>query len=257
MIVHMTEERVQARVFGEVADEYDRIRPSYPDDLIDDVLTYSALDGAPALEVGAGTGKATEAFVQRGVTVTAIEPDPAMAALLARRLSVHIVPSLFEDWTTGERFGLLYSAQAWHWTDPATRWQRAADLLAPTGAIALFWNRSRHADPDLAAREAAVHQRIAPQVPREHGPIPDNLDREWPATDLAALPTFTDYTFRRYLWTRTLSTADYLAVLATHSSYRMLPTPTRDHLFTELAETLTPQVPLTMFTLLYLARRHP
>ncbi|WP_460492072.1 hypothetical protein [Dactylosporangium cerinum] len=57
--------RVRARVFGEVADDYERFRPDYPPALIDDVLAYAGLDGAAALEVGAGTGKATVAFAER------------------------------------------------------------------------------------------------------------------------------------------------------------------------------------------------
>jgi SAM-dependent methyltransferase len=134
----MTVERDRARVFGEVADEYERIRPGYPAALYDDVLAYARLGGtAAAIEVGAGTGKAARAFAERGVTVTAVEPDPAMAAVLARSLAdrpeVTVVNSTFEDHVPDRRYGLLFSAQAWHWTDPAVRWRRAAaavDYLA-------------------------------------------------------------------------------------------------------------------------------
>ena len=53
-------------MFGEVVQDYDQVRPGYPDDLVDDV---TALSGAgPALEVGAGTGKATVSFAARGST---------------------------------------------------------------------------------------------------------------------------------------------------------------------------------------------
>lgn len=58
-VLRMTVERLRARVFGEVAGEYDRIRPGYPDQLFDDVIAYAALGSRQALEVGAGTGKAT------------------------------------------------------------------------------------------------------------------------------------------------------------------------------------------------------
>lgn len=148
----MTAERIQARVFGEVADEYDRIRPGYPAALVDDVLAFARIGVAPAPEVGAGTGKATVAFAQRGVTITAVEPDEAMAAVLARRVLVR------RTWQSrsprsrttppSQPFGLLFSAQAWHWTDPAVRWHRAAAALAPGGALALFWNNDRPADPE-------------------------------------------------------------------------------------------------------------
>ncbi|GIF76535.1 class I SAM-dependent methyltransferase [Asanoa siamensis] len=73
------EKRPAGRVFGEVAEDYDRVRLPFPAALVDDVLGYSHLAG-PALEVGAGTGRATVAFAERGVPVVAVEPDAAMAA---------------------------------------------------------------------------------------------------------------------------------------------------------------------------------
>jgi hypothetical protein len=51
--------RERQGVFGEVADDYDRIRPGYPGQLVDDVP--AAAGPGPVLEVGAGTGKATPA----------------------------------------------------------------------------------------------------------------------------------------------------------------------------------------------------
>ncbi|WP_177241203.1 class I SAM-dependent methyltransferase [Nonomuraea wenchangensis] len=138
-----------------MADEYDRIRPGYPAELVEDILTYARLAEAPALEVGAGTGKATVLFAARGVTLTAVEPDPAMAAVLKRRVAglpeVTIAVSSFEDYVPDQPFGLLFSAQAWHWADPAVRWEKAAAAPAPGGALALFWNFHHLKDPDAAA----------------------------------------------------------------------------------------------------------
>jgi hypothetical protein len=72
----LMENRNQAQVFGEVADYYDRVRPAYPTALVDDVLSYSEPDigGRRALEIGAGTGRATEAFATKGLPIVAVEP---------------------------------------------------------------------------------------------------------------------------------------------------------------------------------------
>ena len=80
MSAEATEQRL---IFGEVAAQYDEARPSYPDALFDTIIEYGAL--APndaALEIGAGTGKATRGFLARGLDVHALEPSPGMAALL-------------------------------------------------------------------------------------------------------------------------------------------------------------------------------
>jgi len=247
-------------VFGEVADEYDRIRPGYPPELVDDVLAYARLDGAPAIEAGAGTGKATVAFAERGVAITAIEPDAAMAAVLAHRLAdrpdVTVVNSTFEEYAPDRRYGLLYSAQAWHWTDPAVRWRRAADALAPGGALALFWNSDRPADPDVMAAIVAAHRRYAPRVEFPTEAIDEaRLAGEWPGTDLARLPDFGDLSERLYRWERSLSTADYLSLLSTHSAYRILDGGVRDELLATLERSLGDRVDLLVDTGLYLARR--
>lgn len=70
-----------------MAELYDRSRPSYPPALVDDVLEFAgAVPGSAdrALEVGAGTGKATTLFAERGVSVVALEPGGALAAFWTR-----------------------------------------------------------------------------------------------------------------------------------------------------------------------------
>ncbi|MEU6728575.1 methyltransferase domain-containing protein [Nonomuraea wenchangensis] len=251
-------------MFGEVADEYERIRPGYPAELVDDVLAYARLAGTPALEVGAGTGKATVLFAARGVTLTAVEPDPAMAAVLEQRVAglpgVTIIVSSFEDHVPDQPFGLLLSAQAWHWTDPAVRWEKAAAALAPGGALALFWNFHRPKDPDVVAGVLAAHQRHAPHITPNARPIDDgslaaSLAASWPQAELETLADFGELSARLYRSERTLSGADYLAYLSTQSAYLMLDDTTRAELFAALKDAVGEQVTLSVDTALHLARR--
>ena len=251
---------MRSRVFGEVADVYERVRPGYPDALVADVLDYARLDPAPALEVGAGTGKATIAFAARSVPVTALEPDPAMAALLVRQHlpGVTVVPAAFEEYRPPRPFGLLFSADAWHWMDPAVRWQRAAAALRERGTLALFWHDDRIADDAVAAESFAVHRRYEPATPAEvFAPPPEDLTTTWPHQELAARAEFGDLAVRSYPWRRTLSRADYLALLSTRSVYRILPEQQRTVLFEALGQILPDEVPLALHTGLYLARRRP
>ncbi|MFB6397014.1 class I SAM-dependent methyltransferase [Polymorphospora lycopeni] len=253
-------ERVRARVFGEVADEYDRIRPGYPAALVDDVLDHARLAGAPALEVGAGTGRATVAFAERGVAVTALEPDGAMAEVLRRRVAdrpdVTVAVTAFEDYRPARPFGLLFSAQAWHWTEPAVRWRRAAAALAPGGTLALFWNGDRPADPEVTATLLDLHRRRAPQILPDVEPVHDSpLAAAWPREELVAQTDFGDLSERLYRWERTLTAQDYTANLSTHSAYRMLDEGTRVGLFRAITDVLGERIVVSMATALYLARR--
>ena len=84
----------RALSFGATAEEYDRVRPSYPAPLIDDL---EALHPLAVLDVGAGTGKASELLVTRGLDVLAVEADARMAAIVERKgIAVEVSP--FQDW---------------------------------------------------------------------------------------------------------------------------------------------------------------
>ncbi len=254
--------RAPGLVFGEIAEDYDRVRPGYPDGLIDDVLDYSGLAGSgrSALEVGAGTGKATVSFAERGVPIVALEPDPAMAAVLARHVAglgqVRIVPETFEQYRPEEGFGLLYCGDAWHWTQPESRWQLASQALAPGGALALFWHYDRIDDPAQRQRMFDVIAEITPSVIVDDEPIePSRLLAEWPASDMADRPDFDELSGRIYPSKLTVSGADYLTHMATRSQIRLLTEPARARLFEALTEVFADEVTLAIYNALYLARR--
>jgi SAM-dependent methyltransferase len=242
-----------------VVEDYERLRPDYPAALVDDVLAYAGPTTRRALEVGAGTGKATRAFAARGLHTTAIEPDPAMAAELRRRCepaNTVVVESSFEDYRPSRQFDLLFSAQAWHWVDPDVRWERAASALADLGTIALFWNVDRVADPELRGSIVQLYQHYSSELVPDGEPVAEAaMMREWPAAELTALPTFDDAQAGVYRWDRVLSRPDYLRNIATHSQHRIMEPARRQALFEELERLLPETVAIAIDTVLYLARR--
>lgn len=261
------DEREQRLVFGEVADDYDRVRPSYPDQLIDDVLAFADIgEGGRALEIGAGTGRATLLFAARGVAVTALEPSPEMAEVchrnLAGYLSVRIEPCLFEEWAGGDGYPLIYAAQAWHWVPPDVRATRAADLLAGGGVLALFWNFP-HWDrsPDLRARLDEVYERLAPDLPT-WGPgstyAESAVEETEQVVEIDACERFEAVEVRDYRHPRRLDTAEYLALLGTQSDHRLLAGERRTALFDAVEKVIDGAggvVDLDYDTRLYVARR--
>src|SRR5437764_13284392 len=74
-----------SRGFQQGAAAYERGRPGYPRDAIAWLAVQLGLaPGRTVLDIGAGTGKLTRELVQYGAEVIAVEPVPAMRAVLER-----------------------------------------------------------------------------------------------------------------------------------------------------------------------------
>jgi ubiquinone/menaquinone biosynthesis C-methylase UbiE len=170
------EARRYGTVFDELADEYDRTRPLYPDALVDRACEVAGLgSGDPVLEIGCGTGQLTRSLVARGLRVTAVEPGGNLIRLAGQNLagtgpgpgSVEFVNARFEDAALPSGyFRAVFSASALHWVDPAVGWQKIAGVLAAGGTLALLSYfgvdepRSRY---DQEAMLAAM-ARVAPDI---------------------------------------------------------------------------------------------
>jgi SAM-dependent methyltransferase len=262
-------ERIQRLVFGEVAAEYDNVRPSYPPALVDRVMEYGSLrPGDRALEVGSGTGKATILFARRGLSILCLEPSPGMATVAKRNCAfypqVSIVVSSLEEWQ-GEpgAFDLLLSAQSWHWIDPHVGYAKAHDVLVPFGVLALFWNRLVWKDVVLRHDLKAVYARVAPEL-ATNSPGFLGLDgREDPsvrAREIAESGLFDDVSLELFQWSKDYQRDRYLQLLNTQSHHRMLPEDKRRRLLEAVAGLIDERggkIRVDYSTELYLARSKP
>lgn len=244
--------------FGTRADAYERFRPGYPAELFDVVMAYAVRPVRTALEIGAGTGKATRVFAQRGIAVTATDPDAVMLAELRKHVpaGVRTVQAAFEDLRDGDRYDLVYAAAALHWTKPEGRWDRIADLLAPDGVFAAFGGPVRLADP---AVEEAVRAARAPFLETDELPSPDGTppdqDMQWPGTELQRSERFVDVaqcTVERRL---TMTARDYVGHLSTVSAYLQLPISEQEQVYGRIMQVLPDTVDINADITVHLARR--
>ncbi|MFI7205386.1 class I SAM-dependent methyltransferase [Micromonospora aurantiaca (nom. illeg.)] len=248
----------RALSFGAAAQAYERFRPGYPEELADLVLAYAGRPVRTALEIGAGTGKATRLFARRGVTVTATDPDAAMLAELRRHVpeEVRVRQAAFEQLRAGERHDLVYAAAALHWTDPDRRWERIAGLLASGGVFASFGGPLRLADPALRDAVAAARSEFLAddEIPSPDG-TPPEAGMQWPGTELRASEWFTDVRQSEIARRITMSADDYVGLLSTVSAYLELPPPVRDQVFRRVRHVLPGTVEVTSDVTVHLARR--
>ena len=247
----------RALSFGVVAESYERFRPGYPGELFDLVMTYAGRPVRTALEIGAGTGKATRLFAHQGISVTAAEPDGAMLAELRKHVPADFttVQAAFEELSTGENYGLVYAAASLHWTDPPDRWSRMAALLEPGGVFASFGGPFRLADP---AVEEAVRAARAPFLESDDVPSPDMTPPDhglrWPGTELQQSEWFTDVQEAVIDRRLMVSARDFVGHLSTVSAYLELPASAQEQVYSRIMQVLPQQVEITADITLHLAR---
>jgi SAM-dependent methyltransferase len=163
------------KVFNEVAEAYDRYRPTYPGALIDRACEVGGLDpGATVLEIGCGTGQLTRSLLARGLRVTALEPGDRLISRARDQLGsagdVRFVKQRFEEASLPRaHYSAVFSASAIHWIDPDVSWRKAADALVDGGTLALVsyfgLEEPRSAEDQRALRAAMA--RVAPGLAAE------------------------------------------------------------------------------------------
>lgn len=246
----------RALTFGSVAAAYEHYRPGYPDALVDEVLAYAGRPVATALEIGAGTGKATRVFAAQGVQVTATEPDAAMLAVLRTQVpGVATVRAAFEELPLTTTYDLVYAAAALHWTRPEGRWERVAALLEPGGVVASFGSPRDLADQEL---EEAVRAARSPWLADDDVPPPDGTPEDstlqWPSTELVGSGLFTDVTQVVIEQRTTVSARDYVGLLSTVSAYLELEPADREAALGSVLAVLPARVHIVGDITLHLAR---
>jgi SAM-dependent methyltransferase len=250
----------RSRSFGRVAEEYERYRPGYPRSLVEAIIAVSGEPIRTAIEIGAGTGKATRVFARAGIAVTAVEPDPQMLVVLRRECSglpVTAINAAFEDLDVAAvgRYDLLYAAAALHWTQPEGRWDRVAALLTPGGVVASFGGPIEVADPGLGSVVAELDEKYGvSNLFETSGPLPTTGDLDWPGSELAADARFTDVEQRTVRREMIVDVDAWLGHLNTVSAYRMLDDDTRTRLFAELGGGMPATIEINADLTLHTAR---
>jgi SAM-dependent methyltransferase len=219
------ENRLRANSFGGAAPAYDAHRPRYPDAMVDELLHSGA---RLVLDVGAGTGIASQQLAERGAEVLAVEPDARMAEL-ARLKGVPVELATFEQWEpAGRSFDLVVFAASFHWVDPAIALPKVRSVLRPGGRLALMWNRLAPIKPsraDFAPIYADYMDAEATRPPHDPAELRETLSLHGYAVGQHVYPRSFQYSCDQWL--------DYAF---THSNFLVLAAPQAAELRQRLAD---------------------
>jgi SAM-dependent methyltransferase len=230
--------------FDEIVHLYDRVRHEYPDEMFADIFGYiNSADKIKALEIGAGTGKATFPFLKAGFSVTAVEVGAKMAEFLSGKFKDYtdfeVIISAFEDAVLEENnYDLVYAACSFHWVNPEIGVPKVRGLLKPGGVFALMRSNGAPADGDPLYEEIqAVYERhynsfyksAKRPVKDEYGTSAQIL-RRFGFGGLEGYG-FKDISMKLYDVSYTHNADGYIALLETLSDHRHLPDENRNALY--------------------------
>ncbi len=253
--------KAESQRFDSVPDLYETYRPGYPEALIDAVIkeTHLLPDGK-FLEIGTGTGKATEPFARRGYSVLCIEPGKHLAALAAEKFKdfpgIRLVNTTFEDWPEiAGYFDLVISAQAFHWIDKASGFPKIARALKPGGWLAVWWNRQPEDLSEVWLELDRIYRERAPAMWKD--PVPFEASIEEPREEIKACGLFGPVKILRFPWSAVFSEEQYLGLLHTYSDHLRLDASTSANLYAGVADVIRRHggvIQKNYIALLYLAQ---
>jgi ubiquinone/menaquinone biosynthesis C-methylase UbiE len=180
-----------SRSFDEVAELYERVRPSYPDEAIDWLAGRLGIDGrSSVLDLGAGTGKLTRAFVRRAARVVAVEPGPEMLAQLRRA-----VPEAEAMLGAAEAIPLpdgavdaVVCGQSFHWFRIDEALDEIRRVLRNDGGLGLIWNRRDPDDPVQDEITVLLEPFVPPGRPQLQASVAAFVERTFGDTLSHAVP---------------------------------------------------------------------
>ena len=215
--------------FDEDTTNYDRWRPRYCPQLFADLARYASLDThSHAVEIGVGTGQATEPILATGCRVTAIELGGKLASYVAAKYRdqplFEVRNVAFEAFECPQdSIDLVYSATAFHWIPDEIGYPAVFRMLRPGGTVALFWNRPGPSKvQELHAKVQELYAKYAEGFTRASEPEEDDVRYRRIQSTLARFG-FIGTECHVYQAERAFRAEEYLALLNTYSDHRSRP----------------------------------
>jgi len=258
------------KIFDTIPEEFDKWRPRYCDELFIDLIEHSKLSpNKTALEIGPGTGQATEPILKTGCSYLAIELGENLAAFMKNKFNSYdnfqIVNGDFETYDFGqEKFDLVYSAAAFQWIDEEIGYPKLYDILKSDGIFAHFAVASGSRIPGLEDKIQEVYaEYFLPEIDyreymkqkKEHSPSNrEKLSQE----QLLEKYGFIEVECRHYNKTREFDVDEYIAYKFTHADHITLKEPYRSKFANGIREVVInygDKVTLEDDIILYLAKK--
>jgi ubiquinone/menaquinone biosynthesis C-methylase UbiE len=219
--------------FNTVACQYDHIRPKYPTAIFDKIISLFSEFPIKALEVGCGTGQATECIVYHEVELTCVDIGTDLLDIAKNKFShcsnVSFKHSSFEELEfLPNSLDLIFAATSFHWVDPKIKYRKSASLLKPKRYLAIISQLPTHTDCGFFAESQKIYNSIAPELSKKL--YETLLSQKEDISPLIEVETI------EHIWSEKYSANEYIELLSTYSDHINLSNLKRRQLFDALHE---------------------
>lgn len=245
------------KIFNTIPEEFDKGRTRYCDEVFADLIEYSKLgSGKTVLEIGPGTGQATEPILKTNCSYLAIELGENLAEYTKNKFSSYnnfqIVNDDFIKYSFGKgQFDLVYSAATIQWIPEEIAFPKVHDILKSNGTFAMMFTRTsrKSATEALDLKISEAYDKYF--HPEEEYNCKINYDntKEY---------GFTDIQYREYKKTRELTSDEYIGWISTHASHITLQEPYKSKFYDAIKDAILSfdnKIILYDTIVLYLARK--
>jgi len=226
-------------LFDDAVLNYEKRRPNYGTELFKDIVKYAGIGMDKSLiEVGCGTGQATEPFLKTKCKVTAVELGENLSSYTREKFksykNLNVIQSAFEDYDCEDKkFDMLYSATAFYWIPDEFGYKKAYRIIKNGGTIALFWNRPSTNDKDnpLHQKIQSIYNELLPQWSYK---VTNNEDKSRIYSSIInkiEQNGFTNIEFKLYHNIRKMTGVEYIELLNTYSDHLALEKSIKSQLF--------------------------
>jgi phospholipid N-methyltransferase len=133
------------KVFDTIPEQFDKFRPRYSAELFEYFIREAGIGTeTKVLEIGPGTGQATDPILDTGCDYNAIELGEHLYEKMKEkydtRPNFHIVNDDFITHDFGEqRYDVIYSAATIQWIPEKVAFSKTFELLKPGGTLAMMF----------------------------------------------------------------------------------------------------------------------
>lgn len=218
------------KVFDTIPEKFDKWRPKYCKEAFDCIINNAELDSSKSvLEIGPGTGQATEPILKTDCNYLAIELGENLYEFTKNKFkdywNFHIVNGDFGIYDYGDKqFDLIYSAATIQWVPEQIAFTKSYELLKSGGYLAMMMMRGDYKTPNetlFNEIQNVYSQYFKPETPYTQKLIYRN----------AVNYGFIDFQEFKFHSKREFNAESYIEYLGTHCDHIVLKEPYKSNFF--------------------------